>query len=400
MEERQQEKWDAISPYLNERSRRIYAATEAKAIGRGGIKMMGKVTGMAYQTIKNGMNELDTSFPKQIDVARIRKPGGGRKKHIDKDPTLLNDLKVLVEDSRRGDPESPLLWSSKSTYKLADELNKNGHRISHDLVGQYLEKMGYSLQGNKKVKEGNDHPDRDAQFHFINQKVKLFQKNNQPVISTDTKKKENIGEYKNIGRQYCLKGSPREVNTYDFPDAIQGKAAPYGVFDVNLNKGWVSVGTSSDTAQFAVNSIESWWNELGKIAYPNAKELYINCDGGGSNSTRSRLWKRELQRFANRYNLVIHVSHFPPGTSKWNKIEHKMFSFITMNWRGRPLVDLVTIISLISNTKNKAGLEIIAKQDSNTYQKGIIVTDEEFNALHIEKEVFHGEWNYKILPKT
>lgn len=400
MQQKQQEKWEALSPHLNERNRRIYAATEARAIGYGGIKIMCQVTGMAYQTIKNGINELNFEFVQRLDVSRVRKPGGGRKKNIDKDPTLLEDLKSLVEASTRGDPESPLLWCSKSTYKLADELNKASHRISHDLVGQCLEKMDYSLQGNKKVKEGKDHPDRDAQFNFINEKVKLFLESHQPVISTDTKKKENIGEYKNIGREYCPKGSPTEVNTYDFPDKSKGKAAPYGVLDLKLNKGWVSVGTSSDTAEFAVKSIESWWNEMGKIAYPTAKELYINCDGGGSNGTRPRLWKRELQRFANKYNLIVHVSHFPPGTSKWNKIEHKMFSFITMNWRGRPLTDMVTIISLISNTKNKAGLEIKAKQDSNIYKKGIIVTNEEFNAINIEREEFHGNWNYKISPQN
>jgi len=259
--------------------------------------------------------------------------------------------------------------------------------------------MGYSLQGNKKVKEGSDHPDRDAQFNFINEKVKIFQSNNQPVISVDTKKKENIGEFKNAGREYRKKGDPRKVKTHDFPDKDKGKASPYGVYDITKNKGWVSVGISADTAEFSVHSIESWWEEMGKFSYADACEIYITCDGGGSNASRSRLWKRELQRFSNKINKVIHVSHFPPGTSKWNKIEHKMFSFISQNWRGTPLVDLVTIVSLIGNTKTKAGLEIKVKSDTRIYKKGIVISDEEFASINIERNEFHGDWNYKISPK-
>jgi Rhodopirellula transposase DDE domain len=389
---------DSTPPHLNERSRRIYAASEAKALGFGGKKLMSKVTGLAYETIQKGIIELESPPYDKKAPDKIRKPGGGRKKNIDKDVSLKQDLENIVEASTRGDPQAPLLWCSKSTRHIADELNKNTTRASHTLVSHLLDDMGYSLQANKKVKEGSDHPDRDAQFNFINEKAKCFQSKNQPVISVDTKKKENVGEFKNTGREYCKKGNPRKVNTYDFPDKEKGKVAPYGVYDISQNKGWVSVGISSDTAEFAVNSIESWWEEMGKSTYPDAQELYITCDGGGSNSVRSRLWKRELQRFSNKINKVIHVSHFPPGTSKWNKIEHKMFSFISQNWRATPLVDLVTIVQLIGSTKTSKGLEIKAKTDTNVYQKGIVISDEEFMTINLKKDSFHGEWNYTISP--
>jgi hypothetical protein len=395
----QGEKYAAIRPHLNERSRRIYAASEAKAIGFGGKKIMSQVTGLAYETIQKGIVELEESPIERLKISRIRKGGGGRKQNITKDPTLKKDLEEIVEASTRGDPEAPLLWCSKSTRHIADCMNKNIQRISHTLVGKILDKMGYSLQGNKKVKEGSDHPDRDAQFNFINEKVKVFQGKNQPVISVDTKKKENIGEFKKAGQEYRKKGDPRKVNTYDFPDPEKGKAAPYGVYDITENKGWVSVGISADTAEFAVNSIESWWEEMGKVSYKNASEIYITCDGGGSNGSRPRLWKRELQRFANKINKVIHVSHFPPGTSKWNKIEHKMFCFISQNWRGTPLVDLVTIVKLIGNTKTTKGLEIKVKSDVNIYKKGIVISNDEFAAINIDRDQFHGDWNYKISPK-
>jgi hypothetical protein len=394
-----QEKYMAISPHLNERSRRLYAASEAKAIGFGGKKLMSQVTGLAYETIQKGFMELGHKPSERLEIGRVRKAGGGRKKNIDKDPTLRQELEDIIEASTRGDPEAPLLWCSKSTRHIADCINQNVQRISHTLVGQILDKMGYSLQGNKKVKEGSGHPDRDGQFNFINEKVKTFQGKNQPVISVDTKKKENIGEFKNVGREYCKKGEPRKVNTYDFPDKEKGKASPYGVYDITENKGWVSVGISADTAEFAVHSIESWWEEMGKLSYSDASEIYITCDGGGSNGSRPRLWKRELQRFSNKISKVIHVSHFPPGTSKWNKIEHKMFSFISQNWRGAPLVDLVTIVKLIGNTKTKEGLEIKVKPDTNVYKKGIVISDEEFSAINIERDRFHGDWNYKISPK-
>lgn len=395
----QQEKYAAMSPHLNERSRRLYAASEAKAIGFGGKKLMSQVTGLAFETIKKGFVELENNPTETLEIKRIRKVGGGRKKNIEKDPSLKQDLEDIIEASTRGDPESPLLWCSKSTRHIADCINKDVKRISHTLISQLLDKMGYSLQGNKKVKEGADHPDRDAQFIFINEKVKTFQGKNQPVISVDTKKKENIGEFKNAGREYRKKGHPRPVNTYDFPDKEKGKASPYGIYDITENKGWVSVGISADTSEFAVHSIESWWEEMGKESYVNASEIYITCDGGGSNGSRPRLWKRELQRFATKINKVIHVSHFPPGTSKWNKIEHKMFCFISQNWKGRPLTDLVTIVKLIGNTKTTKGLEIKAKTDTNIYKKGIVITDEEFATISIERDQFHGDWNYKIFPQ-
>jgi Rhodopirellula transposase DDE domain len=394
----QQEKYAALGPHLNERSRRVYAASEARALGFGGKKLMSHVTGLAFETIQKGMLELENK--PNLEISRIRKGGGGRKKNTDKDPSLKQDLEAIIEASTRGDPESPLLWCSKSTRHIAECLNKTIKRISHTLISQVLDKMGYSLQGNKKVKEGEDHPDGDAQFIFINEKVKTFQSKSQPVISVDTKKKENIGEFKNAGREYRKKGNPRPVNTYDFPDKEKGKASPYGVYDMTENKGWVSVGISADTSEFAVNSIESWWEEMGKETYGDASEIYITCDGGGSNGSRPRLWKRELQRFANKIDKEIHVSHFPPGTSKWNKIEHKMFCFISQNWRGTPLTDLLTIVKLIGNTRTTKGLEIKAKADTNIYKKGIVISDEKFASLNIEKNQFHGDWNYKILPQN
>lgn len=395
-----QEKYQSMSPHLNERSYRIWAASEAKAIGWGGKKLLSQVTGLAYATIQKGVIELELETSERVSLTRIRKEGGGRKKNINKDPTLKRDLEEMVEASTRGDPESPLLWCSKSTRHIADALNKDTQRISHTLVATILDDMGYSLQSNRKVQEGSSHPDRDAQFTFINNKVKEFQSRNQPVISVDTKKKENIGNFKNGGQEYSKIGDPKKVKVYDFVDKEKGKAAPYGIYDITKNKGWVSVGISKDTAEFAVNSIDSWWEEMGKEAYPDAQEIYINADGGGSNGSRPRLWKRELQKFANKINKVIHVSHFPPGTSKWNKIEHKMFCFISQNWRGKPLLDTATIVQLIGNTKTKKGLQIKSKLDEKAYQKGIVISDEEFMAINIEREAFHGEWNYTISPKN
>jgi hypothetical protein len=300
-------------------------------------------------------------------LGRIRKAGGGRKNKTTLDEDLKGDIARIIEASTCGDPESPLLWTSKSTRAIAAELNKDGPRVSHSLVAKLLDEMDYSLQGNRKVKEGSDHPDRDAQFTFIAEKTKDFQQHGQPVISVDTKKKELIGEYKNAGQEYHPKGQPIEVNVYDFMDKQKGKAAPYGVYDLSKNNGWVSVGISSDTAEFAVNSIRQWWQEMGAAAYPNARALYINADGGGSNGSRVRLWKAELQRFANQIGKEIHVSHFPPGTSKWNKIEHKMFCFISKNWRGKPLTDTVTIVQLIGNTTTTKGLTIKARLDEHIY---------------------------------
>jgi len=292
-----------------------------------------------------------------------------------------------------------LLWTAKSTRNIANELSKKDFKISHSKVCDLLKKSGYSLQANKKTNEGGGHPDRNAQFEFINKKAKGFQKKNQPIISVDTKKKENIGNFKNNGKEYCKKKKPNEVNVYDFVDKKLGKVAPYGVYDIVQNKGWVNVGISSDTAEFAVESIRTWWQEMGKPIYPKAKEIFITADGGGSNGSRVRLWKLELQKLANELNIKIHVSHFPPGTSKWNKIEHKMFSFISQNWRGKPLIDGATVVNLISNTKTKSGLEIKARLDERQYEKGIKVSDEELEKINIKKDKFHGEWNYAVSPK-
>lgn len=393
-------KYTLVSPYLNERSRRIWVATEAKSYGFGGSQIVKTATGISFPTIKKGLDELKSDITKRINLARVRKEGAGRKSLEIQDVNLTTDIQNIVEASTRGDPEATLLWSSKSVRKIADEINKEMHRVCHKTVAIMLGKMGYSLQGNRKIKEGANHPDRDAQFNFINEKTKEFQKRNQPVISVDTKKKELIGEFKNAGQEYCKKGHPIEVNTYDFIDKDLGKAAPYGVYDLSQNNGWVSVGISSDTAEFAVNSIRNWWFEMGEAAYKNATEIYINADGGGSNGTRVRMWKTELQKFANEIGKVIHVSHFPPGTSKWNKIEHKMFCFISKNWRGRPLVDTATIVQLIANTTTTKGLTIKAKLDKNEYLKGIKISDAELAQVSITPNAFHGEWNYAIHPQN
>lgn len=391
-------KYECLSGVLNERSLRLWAGTEAEAIGRGGQKIVSEAIGMHKNTVLSGVKEIrgERGF---IEKGRIRKRGGGRKKNCEKDKDLRSDLKLVIESSTRGDPESPLLWCSKSTRKIAEEINKERKRISHTTVSQELSEMGYSLQANKKTKEGSsNHPDRDAQFNFINEKTKTFIAAKNPVISVDTKKKENVGNYKNNGQEYSKKGSPVEVNGHDFPDKELGKVAPYGVYDIEKNKGWVSVGISSDTAKFAVNSIRSWWNKIGKEMYPNATEIYINADGGGSNGHRTRLWKTELQKLATETGFIIHVSHFPPGTSKWNKIEHKMFSFISKNWRGRPLLDRATVVNLIGNTTTKTGLKIFAELDENIYEKGIKVSDQELAQINLQKLHFHGEWNYFISP--
>ena len=304
----------------------------------------------------------------------------------------------MVESATRGDPCSALLWTSKSTYKIAEELNKEGYRAGRKIVGRILKTLEYSLQSNKKTREGSGHIDRDKQFQHINEKTKTFQSQNKPVISVDTKKKENIGNYKNNGKEYRPKRKPREVEGHDFPDKNKGKVAPYGIYDITLNKGWVSVGINNDTSEFAVNSIRSWWNEMGQEKYSEASEIFINADGGGSNGYRTRLWKIELQKLANELDKSIHVSHFPPGTSKWNKIEHKMFCFITANWKGKPLIDRATVVNLIANTKTTKGLTIKAKLDETIYKKGIVISEEELQKINITKNDFHGEWNYVIHP--
>jgi len=393
------QKYEVMKPYLNERSRRIWAAVEAQRLGYGGQKVAHEATGLSGTTIRRGLDELATAEGERVGLERIRKPGGGRKSKTTLDTTLKRDIAKIIEVSTSGDPETPLLWTSKSTRAIADELNKTEPRVSHSLVAKLLDEMDYSLQGNRKTKEGADHPDRDAQFRFIAEKTKTFQQAEQPVISVDTKKKELIGEYKNGGQEYQPKGQPIEVNVHDFMDKQKGKAAPYGVYDLSKNMGWVSVGISSDTAEFAVNSIRQWWQEMGVEFYANAPALYINADGGGSNGSRVRLWKAELQRLANELGKEIHVSHFPPGTSKWNKIEHKMFCFISKNWRGKPLIDTATIVQLIGNTTTTKGLTITARLDQRIYEIARKVSDDEFQKIAIKPDPFHGEWNYKIVPQ-
>src|SRR5258707_5501481 len=393
------QKYEAMRPYLNERSRRLWAATEARLLGYGGQKIVHEATGLSGTTIRRGLVELATAEGERVGLARIRKTGGGRKSKAMLDKALKGDISRIIEASTCGDPETPLLWTSKSTRAIADELNKDEARVSHSLVAKLLDEMDYSLQGTRKVKESSDHPDRDAQFRFIAEKTKAFQQHEQPVISVDTKKKELIGEYKNGGQEYHPKGQPIEVNVHDFMNKQKGKAAPYGVYDLSKNTGWVSVGISHDTAEFAVNSIRHWWHAMGVECYANAPALYINADGGGSNGSRVRLWKTELQRFANELGKEIHVSHFPPGTSKWNKIEHKMFCFISKNWRGKPLTDTATIVQLIGNTTTTKGLTIQARLDQRFYEKARKVSDDEFQNIAIEPDPFHGEWNYKIIPQ-
>lgn len=394
---RVKEKFASISPYLNERSRRIWAATEARSYGRGGISVVHQATGLSRVTMRKGLRELETDRP--LSSGRIRKPGGGRKPLTVTQPELLHALEALVEPVTRGDPESPLRWTSKSTYKLAAELTQQDYQVGQRTVCQLLAALGYSLQANRKTREGASHPDRDAQFAYINEVVKNFQHRGQPVISVDTKKKEKIGNFKNPGQEYCPKGRPREVKVYDFLDNALGKVIPYGVYDLTQNTGWVSVGITHDTAQFAVESIRHWWYEMGRPVYPAAQEILVTADCGGSNGYRVRLWKVELQQLANELRVTLQVCHFPPGTSKWNKIEHKMFSYISQNWRGKPLLTRETVVNLIGNTTTKTGLEIQVRLDQRSYKKGIKISNEEFNQVNIEKADFHGEWNYRIHPQ-
>lgn len=390
------EEYDVLQGELSEKGRRKWAGFQAQRLGHGGKTLVHRATGLDYKTIKRGITEIKKGD--SLESGRVRQSGGGRKCLMSLYPNLSQDLERLLEDSTRGDPENALKWTSKSTHKLCQALREKGYQISQRSVCTLLEGLGYSLQANRKTREGGNHPDRDAQFALINNKVKEFQKEKQPVISVDTKKKELIGNYKNAGREYHQKGQPRLVNVYDFLDREKGKVAPYGVYDLDKNKGWVSVGISSDTAEFAVNSIRSWWAQIGQETYKNATCLYINADGGGSNGSRNRLWKKELQKFANEINLSIHVSHFPPGTSKWNKIEHRLFSFISANWRGKPLIDKATVVSLIANTTTKTGLKIKAELDERNYKTGIKVSEQEMKLLNLHKDNFHGEWNYLIKP--
>jgi Rhodopirellula transposase DDE domain len=398
-------KFVALAPALNERARRLWAATEAMVLGRGGVTRVMAATGLARRTVNEGMLELTRQgrqaegTPPQVKEP-IRRPGGGRKKLTQKDPQLLSALEALVAPATRGDPESPLKWCSKSTEHLADELTKQGHPVSPRTVATLLsEQLEYNLQGNRKTREGSSHPDRNAQFEHINEQTQAFQRRAQPVISVDTKKKELVGNYKNGGREWNPQGEPEEVNGHDFPDPNQGKGIPYGVYDIMANRGWVSVGIDHDTGAFAVQSIRTWWEKMGQAASPQATELLVMADCGGSNGYRCRLWKVELQKFADESGLSVSVCHFPPGTSKWNKIEHRMFSFISMNWRGRPLLSYEVIVNLIGHTTTKTGLVIRAELDRREYPKGVKVTKEDMKRLQIERAEFHGEWNYTIKPR-
>lgn len=391
-------KFRALVPSLTERMRRLWAGTEARAIGRGGIAVVARATSLARNTIVRGLKELDESAP--LDFSRVRRAGGGRKRKAVLDPNLKDALERLVEPVTRGDPESPLRWTSKSTRVLAQELNATGFSVSHVLVANLLDEMEYSLQANRKTMEGASHPDRNAQFEYINGEVSRRMGKGMPVISVDTKKKELIGRFKNGGRQWRPKGNPERVNVHDFLDKKKGKAIPYGVYELGRNVGWVSVGIDHDTARFAVTTIRRWWRELGRKAYPEADTLLITADSGGSNGARLRLWKWELQRFADASGLKISVSHLPPGTSKWNKIEHRLFSFISQNWRGQPLLTHAAIVNLISNTRTATGLRVRCVLDTKHYPPKVTVTDKQMAQIKITQADFHGEWNYTIQPRT
>lgn len=390
-------KYKALAPILNERVRRQWAATEALALGHGGIATVSRATGLARNTITSGIQELELgkdSAPRE----QVRRAGGGRKKVTEADPKLLQALEALVDPVTRGDPESPLRWTCKSTSKLAQELTRCQHPVSPRTVASLLKASGYSLQANRKTTEGKQHPDRNAQFEHINTQVHAFHRQRQPVISVDTKKKELVGDFRNVGTEWHPKGEPEKVRVHDFKDPKLGKAIPYGIYDLASNEGWVSVGITSDTARFATASILRWWEEMGVHRFPRARKLMITADGGGSNSSRSRLWKVELQHLANQIGIPLHVCHFPPGTSKWNKIEHRLFSFITQNWRGRPLESVQTIVELISSTTTKTGLQVRAAIDENEYETGIKVSDAELAAVRLKKADSMGQWNYSIKP--
>jgi hypothetical protein len=392
--------FEALHPVLNERMRRLVAAAQAQALGHGGVTLVAEVTGLARSTITQGLAELAAPPVAVAGAERLRRPGGGRKRLTEHDPTLLRDLEALVEPTTRGDPESPLRWTCKSLSKLAESLGERGHRASGRKVGDLLRDLGYSLQANRKTKEGVSHPDRNAQFEHINAQALAFQQRGQPVISVDTKKKELVGDFQNRGREWQPKGQPELVQVHDFPSQARGKAIPYGVYDVGANEGWVSVGTDHDTAEFAVATMRRWWEQMGAPRYPDATELLIMADGGGSNGARSRLWKVALQRFADETGLRLAVCHFPPGTSKWNKIEHRLFSHITQNWRGRPLVSHEVVVNLIGSTTTRTGLQVRAALDSSTYPTKKQVSENELAAVQISPDSFHGEWNYSIHPRN
>jgi transposase len=403
-------KYRVLVARLDEATLRLWAAVEARGIGRGGVTLVARVTGLSRTTVYAGLAELDaaeqaTAAGEEVVMApapqarRVRAPGGGRKKLVDRDETLLSDLDALVDPTSRGDPESPLRWTCKSTTRLAEELQQQGHQVSQRTVCDLLAQLNYSLQSERKTREGAQHPDRDAQFHYIAQKVAAYQRERQPVISVDTKKKELVGDFKNGGREWQPTGQPEQVRVHDFIDKDLGKVSPYGVYDLTANEGWVSVGVDHDTAEFAVQSIKRWWLEMGQPLYKKAKRLLITADCGGSNGNRLRLWRLQLQQLADELGLEIQVCHFPPGTSKWNKIEHRMFCHITNNWRGRPLLSRQVVVNLIGSVTTAQGLRVKAALDENAYEAGIKVSDAELATVVIERDEFHGEWNYRVSPR-
>jgi transposase len=387
-------RFEALAPHLNERARRLFAASEARAAGRGGIAAVAEVTGVARSTIGRGLGELRGE--EGASSRRIRRPGGGRKPKLETEPGLLDALGELVQSAIRGDPEAALLWVSKSQRHLARALAERGFTASQKLVGRLLRRLGFSLQANRKTLEGSSHPDRNAQFEYINTQINAFQAAGQPTISVDTKKKELVGDFKNGGRELRPKGDPEPVRVHDFMIPELGKVAPYGVYDIAANAGWINLGITSDTAAFAVESIRRWWLELGQSRYPSANRILITADCGGSNGARVRLWKTELQTLADQTGLSITVAHLPPGTSKWNRIEHRLFAFITQNWRGKPLLTHQVIVQLIASTTTAKGLTVQCRLDENAYEKGIKVSDAEMAELNIKPAEFHGEWNYTI----
>jgi hypothetical protein len=388
---------EALRPWLDERARRLLAAAESQAIGPRGISAVSRATGLSRRIIRQGMAELKA--PAALDPGRIRRAGGGRKKTVDRDPSFKTDLEKLLESTTRGDPEAPLRWTCKSLRKLTAELQRLHHRVSHQVVADLLHDLGYRLQGNRKTKEGASHPDRNAQFEHLNGKVKWCLSRQEPVISVDTKKKELGGDFKNGGRELRPKGDPEKVRVHDFIDKELGRATPYGIYDIGRNSGWVSVGVDHDTAEFAVETIRRWWRSMGQQTYPRAKRLLITADSGGSNGSRLRLWKWELQKLADETGLRIAVCHFPPGTSKWNKIEHRLFSFITQNWRGKPLISLQAIVSLIAATTTATGLRVHSELDTASYESGIKVSDQAIAQVKLRRDKFHGDWNYEIHPR-
>jgi hypothetical protein len=400
-----EKKYEILRSRLNEASMRICVATDAMVLGRGGPSLVARASGLSRTTIYAGLKEISAMPADSKNVGnaeknlRIRRPGGGRKHLTENDPELLAALEKLVSPVTRGDPESPLRWTSKSTTNLATELQNQGFKVCQRTVWSLLDELGYSMQSNRKTREGTDSPDRDEQFLYITKKVEQFQGLNLPVISVDTKKKELIGRFKNAGKEWNQQGQPEEVNMHDFADKELGKVVPYGVYDLTNNQGWVSVGIDHDTAEFAVSTIRRWWHQMGKELYPGASELLITADGGGSNGSRVRLWKTEIQKLAIEENMTIHVCHFPPGTSKWNKIEHRMFCHITANWRGRPLESRAVVVNLIANTRTEQGLSIQAEIDEGSYMTGKKISDEEMDSLAITHNIFRGDWNYKISPQ-